>query len=239
MKAGKRNLLAVLAALAVAATLPASASAVVASPLRGVFLKEYSKPMYTMNQGDVLAFVNDDPFFEHGVQGTLAAPVVASGGSRLVRGASSLGPGSYAFSCPVHPEMTSTLMVTDLGSPLPPETTPPSAGIRVVRAKAKKVIAAEAIQLRVRPSEPLEAEAALKLGGKPIGTSATAFPGGNGGTVTVPLDDAGLKRVTRALQGRGATVTARVKITDVFGNAGRTQKKSGRLGGLSKGKTAK
>jgi hypothetical protein len=218
MKAGPRHLVAAIAALALSAALPASASAGLASPLRAVFLQEFSKPLYTMAEGDILSFENDDPFLLHGIAGPVTAPTTQPGGSRLVRNASFLPVGKYSFGCTVHPGMSGTLEVVP-GTPLPADAARPSARVKVARISAKRVIGGGAIQIRVAPSEPAEAETKVFAGRKLIGTSSVALPTGARGSVSVTPSERGEKLLAGRLSRGALKLTARTTVTDLVGNA--------------------
>src|SRR5882757_2525539 len=153
MRAGSRYLAVLVAALVAGAAVPAGSSATVASPVRAVFLKEFSKSNYTMDQGQILVFENDDPFLIHGLLGSggLLAPAVSPGQTRLVRNAPFLGPGTYFFHDPAHPEMGSSLTITSAGARLPADTVRPTAGIKVL-TRAKKAARSGKIKVRVTPS---------------------------------------------------------------------------------------
>lgn len=206
------------------AVLPAGATATVASPVRAVFLKEFSKTNYTMNQGQILVFENDDPFLPHGLTGgPLLAPTIPAGQTRLVRSAPFLGAGIYAFHDPVHPEMASSLTITASGARLPADAVRPTAATKVV-TPAKRAAKSGKIKIRLTPSEPLDASIKAVGGGGALGvgtrTYADALPGG----LIIFLDPA-TKR--QALGG----VSLRIKLTDAAGN--RT-KRSAALGAGAK-----
>lgn len=219
MKAGPRHLIATLAALALIAALPASASAALATPVRAVFLQEFSKPLYTMAQGDIVTFENDDPFLSHGVAGPFSSPTTPPGGSRLVRGASFLPAGSYSFGCTVHPGMTATMTIVDTGTPLPADGTTPSAAVSFPRLSAKRLSTGGPIRVRVGPDEPVDAEARIFVGRKLIGTGAVALPTGARGTILVTPTEGGAKLLAARLRRGGLSLKARIRVTDVAGNA--------------------
>jgi hypothetical protein len=192
--------------------IPATASATVASPVRAVFLKEYSKSNYTMDQGQILVFENDDPFLVHGLLGTagLLAPAVSPGQTRLVRNAPFLGPGTYFFHDPAHPEMGSSLTITSAGARLPPDTVRPSAGIKVL-TPAKRAARSGKIKIRVTPSEPIDAAVKAVGPGGPLGTGNLTLPDATSEVLIVTLDPT-LKKQARA------GVQLKIKLTDAAGN---------------------
>jgi hypothetical protein len=214
--------LALGAALAVLTALPASAAATVASPVRAVFLKEFSKTNYTMDQGQILVFENDDPFLVHGLIGSggLAAPTISPAQTRLVRSAPFLGPGTYAFHDPAHPEMGSSLTITSAGARLPADSVRPTAGIKVL-TPAKRAAKSGKIKVRVTPSEPIDAAIKAVGTGGALGVGNRTYPDGLSGVLTIGLDPA-LKKQARA------GVQLKIKLTDAAGN--RT-KRSAALGG--------
>jgi hypothetical protein len=226
----KIRTLALGAALLALAALPASAAATVASPVRAVFLKEFSKTNYTMDQGQILVFENDDPFLLHGLigGGALSAPTVGPGQTRLVRNAPFLGPGLYAFQDPAHPEMGSTLTITSAGARLPTDSARPTAGIKIL-TPAKRAAKSGRIKVRVTPSEPLDA--AIKAVGSsgPLGVGNRTYADVLPGVLIITLDPA-----TKTQARAGAQL--KIKLTDAAGN--RT-KRSTSLGAGGGGKSKK
>jgi hypothetical protein len=214
------RLLALGAGLLVLAALPASAAATVASPIRAVFLKEFSKTNYTMDQGQILVFENDDPFLIHGlVGGPLLAPAIGPNQTRLVRNAPFLGPGLYQFHDPAHPEMASSLTITKAGARLPADSARPTAGIKVL-TPAKRAAKSGKIKVRVTPSEPLDASIKAVGSSGSIGVGNRTYSDALPGVLIIFLDPASKK------QARGG-VELKVKLTDAAGN--RT-KRTARLG---------
>jgi len=209
-------------ALLAAAALPASAQATVASPVRAVFLKEFSKTNYTMDQGQILVFENDDPFLPHGLVGSggFLAPTISPNQARLVRYSPFLGPGTYAFHDPAHPEMASTLTVTHSGARLPGDSTRPRAGIKVL-TPAKRAAKSGRIKVRVSPSEPIDASIKAVGGNGALGVGNRTYPIAVPGVLIVALDPALRKQA-------GPGTRLKIKLTDVAGN--RT-KRSASLGG--------
>jgi hypothetical protein len=212
------------AVLLVLAALPASAAATVASPIRAVFLKEFSKANYTMDQGQILVFENADPFLLHGlIGGALLAPTMGPNQARLVRNAPFLGPGLYQFHDPAHPEMASSLTITKAGARLPADSARPTAGIRVL-TPAKRAARSGRIKVRVTPSEPLDA--AIKAVGSSgsLGVGNRTYPDALPGVLIITLDPATKQ------QARGG-VQLKVKLTDAAGNL---TKRTASLGGGKK-----
>ncbi len=209
-------------ALAALAT-PAAASATVASPVRAVFLKEFSKTNYTMEQGQILVFENDDPFLPHGLLGVagLQSPTIAPNQTRLVRNAPFLGPGTYSFHDPAHPEMGSSLTVTSAGTPLPADRVQPKAGIKVL-TPAKRAAKSGRIKVRVTPSEPVDASIKAVGPNGALGVGNRTYADAASGGLIVTLDPA-----LRKQAGRG--VELKIKLTDVAGN--RTKRSAALKGG--------
>jgi hypothetical protein len=214
------------AVLFAVAALPAAAQATVASPVRAVFLKEFSKANYTMDQGQILVFENDDPFLTHGLVGSggLLSPVISPNQTRLVRFAPFFGPGTYAFHDPAHPEMGSTLTVTHAGARLPGDTSRPTAGIKVL-TPAKRAAKSGRIKVRVSPSEPIDASIKAVGGSGALGVGNRTYPDAASGVLIVALDPDLRKQA-------GAGTRLKIKLTDVAGN--RT-KRTASLGGGKKG----
>jgi hypothetical protein len=224
MKATTRNLLVALGALVALSALPAAASATVASPVRAVFLKEFSKTNYSMEQGQILVFENDDPFLSHGLTGgPLTAPAIPPGQTRLVRNAPFLGPGSIGFLDPLHPEMASSLTISSAGARLPADTVGPTAASKVLTS-AKRAAKGGKIKVRLTPSEPIDAAITAVGPSGALGVGNRTYPDALPAGLVVFLDPALRK------QARGG-VALKIKLTDVAGN--RT-KRTVALGGTPK-----
>jgi hypothetical protein len=211
MRGNPRALLTIAIAASLLTALPAVAAATVASPVRAVFLKEFSKTSYTMAQGQILVFENDDPFLSHGlIGGPLIAPTIPPGQTRLVRNAPYLGPGNIAFHDPAHPEMGSTLTITTSGARLPADTVTPTAAAKVLTS-AKRAAKSGRIKVRLTPSEPIDASIKAVGSSGAIGTGnrtyADALPGG-----LVVVLDPGLRKQARA------GVSLKIKLTDAAVN---------------------
>jgi hypothetical protein len=219
--------LAAAMALLVALAAPARAAATVASPIRAVFLKEFSKSSYQMDRGQILVFENDDPFLVHGIAGSLLADPVAPGGSRLVRNSPYLSQGSYFIYDPLHPEMISNLTVLAGGTPAPPDTALPSGGVKVLPARAAKIAKRGVLSVRVSPSEPIDATLKVSIGGTKAGSVTQALPDALPRVLSVPLTPQAIK-----LARPGAAVSVRARLVDVTGKF--AKKRAGRR--LSGGK---
>jgi hypothetical protein len=227
----RRWIAALLAAGAVVAlALPGAAGATVASPIRAVFLKEFSKPTYQMDRGQLLVLANDDPFLTHSLAGSLVTAPALPGRTRLVRDSPYLAPGVYPFHDPAYPEMAATLTVTANGSSPPPDTTPPSGKVKVVSAPARKVARSGKLRVRVRPSEAVDVGLNLFVGKTKLASGGGAFTAASSGVLTILIPQQARKQLRP-----GTVVTVRAKLTDVTGK--RTSKRvTGRLGGKPKGK---
>jgi hypothetical protein len=210
------------------AALPATAAATVASPVRAVFLKEFSKTNYTMDQGQILVFENDDPFLLHGLIGGsgLSVSTIGPNQTRLVRSAPFLGPGLYQFHDPAHPEMASSLTITSAGARLPADSARPTAGIKVL-TPAKRAANSGRIKVRVTPREPLDASIKAVGSSGAIGVGNRTYADALAGVLIIALDPASKK------QARGG-VELKVKLTDAAGN--RTKRTAGLGGGGGKKK---
>jgi hypothetical protein len=206
------RLVALGAALAAVAVSPTVAAATVASPVRAVFLKEFSKSSYTMDQGQILVFENDDPFLLHGLigGGGLTAPTISPNQTRLVRSAPFLGPGVYPFHDPAHPEMASSLTITSAGARLPADIARPTAQIKVL-TPAKRAARSGRIKVRVTPSEPLDASIKAVGSSGALGVGHRTYPDALAGVLIIALDPASKQ------QARGG-VQLKVKLTDAAGN---------------------
>lgn len=218
------------AAAAVVLALPGVAGATVASPIRAVFLKEFSKTSYQMDRGQLLVFENDDPFLIHGLGGALLVSPTPPGTTRLVRNSPYLTPGVYPFNDPLHPEMASRLTVTTAGAPPPPDVAPPRGPVKVLAAPARKVAKSGQVEIRATPSEAVDIDLNLFIGKTKVGSGSATITDAVPALLVVTLPPSTRKQV-RA----GTVLSLRAKLTDVTGKL--TKKRATRrLGAGKKGK---
>lgn len=121
--------LAALASIAIAAAIPASASAAEQQATASTPVA-YTTPQLVAFEGDTLRFTNLDALAGHDLDsvpaGRFGSPVVTAGDSTPVSGVSSLEPGTYRFHCSIHPVMTGQLRVLEApGGPGAPPDPPP------------------------------------------------------------------------------------------------------------------
>lgn len=221
----------VLAAVAAAfPALPGAAGATVASPIRAVFLKEFSKPSYQMDRGQLLVLANDDPFLTHSLAGALVSAPALPGRTRLVRDSPYLAPGTYPFHDPSYPEMASTLKVTANGVAPPPDTEAPSGKVKVVSAPARKVAKSGKLRVRVSPSEAVDVGLSLFIGKTKLAIGGGTFTAASSGVLVILIPPPARNQLRS-----GTVVSVRAKLTDVTGK--RTSKRvTARLGGKPKKK---
>lgn len=218
------------AGAAVVLALPVAAGAAVASPIRAVFLKEFSKPTYQMDRGQLLVLANDDPFLTHSLAGSLVTAPALPGRTRLVRNSPYLAPGVYPFHDPGYPEMASSLTVTANGTSPPPDTTPPSGKVKVVSAPAGKVAKSGKLRVRVRASEAVDVGLSLFIGKTKLASGGGAFTAASSGVLVILIPEQARKQLRS-----GTVVTVRAKLTDVTGKRA-NERATGRLGGKPKKK---
>jgi hypothetical protein len=226
--------LAACAALAAGAVMAVGASAAqaanLAPPVRAVFLKEFSRPDYTMAQGQLLIFENDDPFLQHGLGGSISAFTADPGKVRLVRDSPYLAPGPYGFLDPLHPEMQATLTVTAGTSP-PPDTTPPTARLKVLSVAPGKFAATGRVRVRVTPSEAADVDLSVVLGKKNLASSSAAYADPVSRVILLEVPPHARKLV--AAQHR---VSVQGRVVDVTGKAAKLHAKRNLPGGGRKAK---
>lgn len=221
----RAGVLAVAAILVLA--LPGAAGATVASPVRAVFLKEFSKPSYQMNRGQLLVFENDDPFLIHALGGALLASPALPGSSRLVRNSPYLKPGTYPFNDPFHPEMASSLSVSVTGTVPPPDVAAPDGPVKVLPAAARKVAKSGQVRVRVSPSEAVDVDLKLFIGKTKVASGSGTITDAVPGVLAVFLPPSARKQVHA-----GTVLSLRAKLTDVTGKL--TKKRSARRLGAGK-----
>ncbi|MFN2612426.1 MAG: hypothetical protein ABR536_03535 [Solirubrobacterales bacterium] len=219
-------------AVAVVLAVPGAAGASVASPIRAVFLKEFSKPSYQMSRGQLLVFENDDPFLIHGLGGALVAARALPGETRLVRNSPYLAPGNYPFNDPFHPEMASVLTVTAGGTPPPPDVAAPAGPVRLLATTARRVAKTGQVRVRVIPSEAVDVDLNLFVGKTKLASGSGTLTDAVPGVLAVSLPPPARKQVHP-----GTVLSLRAKLIDVTGKL--TKKRTARRvggGGGGKGK---
>ncbi len=229
-------------AVACLALLAAPAGSLAAAQIEAVFLKEYSLPTYTVDQGELVTFANRDPFLEHGVSADdvdvddaplFSAPVVPSGSRRLVRGAPFLTEGTYLFHDPEYPEMTAQLEVTAEGEPLPPDAVSPVAAVSVRSASAKTVLRRRKLRVAVTPDEAVDVALEARSGGLRIAAAERTFLSLGKRVLAMKLTKAEGKALSRRVARLRAHGTHRLKVTvsaevaDVAGNPGSAEASHG------------
>jgi plastocyanin len=235
-----KRLLALSACLA-AAMAATAAPAGALERVEGTFFAEYGAGSYTVDQGEIVLFVNRDPFLTHGVTSDDAsggdplfeAPVIKKGGTRLLRGAPFLTTGSYEFHCPVHPEMASRLDVNASGAPLPPDGTAPSAGVKVKRISLAGLLRRRKLRVRANPAEVADANFKASAGGVPLAAARRTYLTVGPRTLVLKISRAAarsLKSRVAELRPRGRRVLklrVAASLVDLAGNGGTSR------GGLS------
>ena len=209
-----------ICALTAFAAAPAGAAAF--ERIDATFLAEFSSPTYTIDQGEIVTFSNSDRYLAHGIasgDGSVAAPVIGRGQVRLLRGAPYLtAAGSpYPFHCPLHPGMTSELVVTASGSPLPADSTAPSSAV-AVKTGAVAALRKGRLRIVLTPSEPVDAVVTAKVGAVSAGRLERTYLAGGRRSVTMTISPRALKLARRAT--RPLKVSAKVSLSDAAGNAG-------------------
>jgi hypothetical protein len=206
----------------------AARAANLAQPVRAVFLKEFSRPDYTMARGQLLIFENEDPFLQHGLGGSLAAFVADPGKTRLVRNSPYFNPGTYAFIDSLHPEMQATLTVTAGTSP-PPDTQPPTAKIKVLPAAPAKFASTGRVRVRVTPSEAADVDLSVVLGKKKVASSSAAYADPVSRVILIEVP-----RPARKLVAARHRVSVQGRVVDVTGKAAKLHAKRNLAGGSRK-----
>jgi plastocyanin len=171
----------------------------------------YSKPTFTIDAGQVANFSNPDSA-SHNVTATVkgpdgedlfASPTVGQAGQTQVNGTQYLAPGSYAFFCTVHPDMTATLAVAG-GTPVPR----PQIAIKVLSKKIDKVVSSGTLKVKVSaPSESDDVVLEAVKGSRKIGSKKNIdLAAGSSQNIKLHLTSTG----KQALNGLGS---AKVKVT--------------------------
>jgi plastocyanin len=105
------------ASLAAPALAPLPLGVVVAGP--GAFATTFATPAVVVPAGTPLTFVNADAAghsvvsvdFDGNGRPLFSSDIINTGGTAPVNGTAALAPGSYAFVCGLHPNMTGSLTV--------------------------------------------------------------------------------------------------------------------------------
>ena len=173
----------ILSACLVAASAASAAPAAALERVEATFFAEYTAGFYEIDQGEIVLFANRDPFLTHGVVSDDApggdplfeAPVIKKNGTRLLRRAPFLTTGAYEFHCPVHPEMVSRLDVNALGSPLPPDATAPTAGVKVKRISLAGLLRRRKLTVTANPAEIADVSFKASAGGVALATATRTY----------------------------------------------------------------
>jgi plastocyanin len=139
----------------------------------------YANPNLSIAPGEAVTFRNND-FANHDVTARtrgydgrplFASATIGGGQSAPVVGVQSLGPGSYAFFCTIHPNsMTGTLAVRGDGAPPPadgappPDTRAPRGRVRILDRALEAVERRGRVRVRVQSDEPGAARLVLRAG---------------------------------------------------------------------------
>ena len=174
----------------------------------------YSKAAFTIDAGQVATFSNlggashDVTATTNGPDGEklFASPTIAGGGQAPVDGTQYLEPGSYAFFCTVHPDMTATLQV-GAGTPV----ARPEVALKVLSSKIDKVVSSRTLKVKataVGASNGVVLEA--KKGTRKIGSKKNVnLAAGSSQTVKLKLTNAG-KNALKKLGSAKVSVSAEV-----------------------------
>ena len=185
----------------------------------------FSKPTFTIDPGQVATFQDQD-----GVPHNVIASGIGPDGAVLFRsetidsgqapvdGTQYLDPGTYAFVCTVHSEMTANLQVTGNGSPI----ARPAVVLKVVSKKLDRVLASGKLSIKVSaPAASSDVELTASKGAKKLGSKGNIdLTVGASRTVKLPLTHSG----KNALKDLG---TAKVKVSGevTFGAPGSAKRK--------------
>ena len=178
-----RRVVVLSACLAAALSAASAAPAAALERVEGTFFAEYTDGAYEVDQGEIVLFANLDPFLSHGVVSDDApggdplfeAPVSKKNGTRLLRGAPFLTTGAYAFHCPVHPDMVSRLDVGPGGTPLPPDGTAPSAGVKVKRTSLAALLRRRKLTVSANPAEIMDVGFTARAGGVTLAAARRTY----------------------------------------------------------------
>jgi hypothetical protein len=149
-----------------------------------------------------------------------ASPTLAAGNQAPVNGVQYLDPGSYAFFCTVHPDMTGTLVVTPTGTPV----ARPQIALKVLSKKIEKVVSSATLKVKVSAAtESDDVVLVAKKGARKVASKRNVdLAAGSSQTVKLHLTGAG----KHALKGhRSATV--KVTGTVPFGSPASAKRKLG------------
>lgn len=178
----------------------------------------YVQTTITIDQGQALTFLNQDPLVQHTVTATLQdaagqplfdSGVVKGGGQAAVAGVPALAPGAYAFFCTIHPtQMRGMLTVRGAA-----DTVAPRVAVRVGSASRSAVLRRRHLYATVVLDEAATVVVRASTGGRTLARRRFALAAG---TTRVALPLAAPAR--RALRAH-ARVTVAVRASDAAGNA--------------------
>jgi plastocyanin len=212
---------------------PSTGSAAVRQ-VEATFFEEFASDTFTVDQGDLVTFVNHDPFLSHSVVADLEqggepvfeAPVIGWNQMRLLYRAPFLTTGTYPFSDPAYPGMTSRLVVTSNGSPLPADSTPPTAGVKVRTAALSTLTRRRRLSLTVNPIEPVDVAIVARGAGVLLGRAHRTYPVPGLRSIILKISRTrarGLANRAADLRANGKRtlrVTVSASLTDVAENPG-------------------
>lgn len=226
-----RPRLALACALAAALACAAPVSAQGYERINATFLAEYGSESYTIDQGEIVTFANQDKFLTHGIvsdagSGSLfSAPVIGRGQVRLLRGAPFLtSAGSpYSFHCPIHPGMTSVLNVTGAGTPLAADGTAPGARVKLKTGSVRRLAGKHKLRVVLTPSEPVDAVVKATAEGNVLGRVERTYVSAGRKAVALKLSAAAAGAVLKAAAAGPVKLRVKVTLSDLAGNSGRVR----------------
>jgi plastocyanin len=178
----------------------------------------------TIAPGERLIFRSQDPIAPHNVTARdngddgrplFSSATIGGGDTAPVNGTDTLGPGTYAFYCTIHPTlMNGTLSVS--GDALPPDDTPPVVSARVDSSGLRVLEQRRAMLLTLTSSEAVDADVTVRAFGTTLAKRSIAL--GPGATaVALKLTPAGLRGIRKRTR---VTVSVGLAATDGSGNVG-------------------
>ena len=228
-----------LAGLAAALAAPAAARA--DETIVATTGTRYAAAEYTIDQGEPLAFRNDDlsgP--SHDVASTangkvrgqylFASEIVEPGKSSFVEGSQYLTTGTYDFICSLHPSMKAKLVVTSAGTPKPrpdappaapgepppaADQTPPEPSVAFGALRAAAIRRTGRIRLRVGADEAVAMKVTVRVGRTVVGRRSLRLDRGR----TLGLRIVVARKARRVFR-RGRRIRITVDVADAAGNLG-------------------
>ena len=129
--------------------------------------------------------------------------------------------GMFSYVCRVHSNMQGKVTVVPAGGS-PPDTTPPTAALRVLSKSLPKVLRSHKLRVRVAVNEGATVKLRVKLGTRALAKKTVEFATGGRKTVALRL---GRKARAKLADDERARIAVSARAEDAAGNVDRVKKR--------------